>query len=63
MMVGRHLGDLYPPRASAIGDVVFACKNLSRFGAVRDVASKCGVAKFWVWLASSGPAERKRCVR
>ncbi len=38
MMVGRQLAALYPPRASAIGDVVFSCKNLSRFGAVRDVA-------------------------
>ncbi len=37
MMVGRQLGALYPPRASKIGDVVFSCKNLSRFGAVRDV--------------------------
>jgi ABC-type sugar transport system ATPase subunit len=38
MMVGRQLGTLYPPHTSAIGDVVFSCKNLSRFGAVRDVA-------------------------
>ncbi len=38
MMVGRQLAALYPPRASAIGDVVFSCENLSRFGAVRDVA-------------------------
>jgi ABC-type sugar transport system ATPase subunit len=38
MMVGRQLGTLYPPRASAIGDVVFSCRNLSRYGAVRDVA-------------------------
>ena len=38
MMVGRQLGTLYPPRASAIGEVIFSCKSLSRFGAVRDVA-------------------------
>ena len=37
MMVGRQLASLYPARASAIGDVVFSCKNLSRFGAVRDI--------------------------
>ncbi|MBV9673521.1 MAG: sugar ABC transporter ATP-binding protein [Verrucomicrobia bacterium] len=37
MMVGRNLGNLYPPRAAAIGDVVFKCENLSCFGAVRDV--------------------------
>jgi ABC-type sugar transport system ATPase subunit len=38
MMVGRQLGTLYPPHASAIGEVVFSCKGLSRFGAVSDVA-------------------------
>ena len=38
MMVGRQIGTLYPPRASTIGDVVFSCQNVSRFGAVRDVA-------------------------
>jgi ABC-type sugar transport system ATPase subunit len=37
MMVGRQLGALYPPRASAINDIVFSCKDVSRFGAVRDV--------------------------
>jgi ABC-type sugar transport system ATPase subunit len=37
LMVGRHLGDLYPPRASTIGPIMFSCKNLSRYGAVRDV--------------------------
>jgi ABC-type sugar transport system ATPase subunit len=37
MMVGRHLGDLYPPRASQIGETVFCCRNLSRFGHVRNV--------------------------
>jgi ABC-type sugar transport system ATPase subunit len=34
-MVGRHLGDLYPVRSSNIGDVVFSCRGLTRFGAVR----------------------------
>jgi ABC-type sugar transport system ATPase subunit len=37
MMVGRHLGDLYPPRASTVGQIIFSCKNLSRYGAVHDV--------------------------
>jgi ABC-type sugar transport system ATPase subunit len=37
MMVGRHLGDLYPLRSTTIGDVIFSCRNLSRFGTVRDV--------------------------
>jgi ABC-type sugar transport system ATPase subunit len=38
MMVGRQLGTLYPPHASAVGEVVFSCKGLSRLGAVSDVA-------------------------
>ena len=38
MMVGRNLGDLYPPRATAIGAVAFECENLSRFGVVRGVS-------------------------
>ena len=38
MMVGRHLGDLYPPRSSEIGEVVFEVNDLSRFGYVRDVS-------------------------
>lgn len=38
MMVGRHLGDLYPPRSSEIGEVVFEVNDLSRFGHVRDVS-------------------------
>lgn len=37
MMVGRHLGDLYPPRSTSIGDVMFSCRNLSQFGTVKDV--------------------------
>jgi ABC-type sugar transport system ATPase subunit len=36
-MVGRHLGDLYPPRSTSIGDVIFSCRDLSRHGAVRSV--------------------------
>jgi ABC-type sugar transport system ATPase subunit len=38
MMVGRSLSALYPPQSSHIGDIVFSCRNLSRFGAVRDVS-------------------------
>lgn len=37
MMVGRSLSALYPPKSTGIGDIVFSCRNLSRFGAVRDV--------------------------
>ena len=40
MMVGRHLGDLYPPHASKIGDVLFECRDLSLFGRVKDVNFK-----------------------
>ncbi|OSP55817.1 sugar ABC transporter ATP-binding protein [Pseudoruegeria sp. SK021] len=38
MMVGRHLNDLYPPRAKSIGEVIFKCRDLSLFGAVKDVS-------------------------
>lgn len=38
MMVGRSLSALYPPKSTGIGDIVFSCRNLSRFGAVRDVS-------------------------
>jgi ABC-type sugar transport system ATPase subunit len=37
-MVGRHLGDLYPRRATCIGDMLFRCRNLSRFGAVAPIS-------------------------
>lgn len=37
MMVGRHLGDLYPARSTAIGDVVLSCKDVSLFGYVRNL--------------------------
>lgn len=37
MMVGRHLGDLYPPRGTSGGKLIFSCRNLSRYGYVRDV--------------------------
>lgn len=38
MMVGRHLGDLFPPRANATKEIVFSCRNLSCFGSVREVS-------------------------
>ena len=38
MMVGRHLTDLYPSRASSVGEIVFTCKKLSAFGRVRNVS-------------------------
>jgi ABC-type sugar transport system ATPase subunit len=38
MMVGRHLGDLFPKKSSSIGEVIFSCRNVSRFGTVRDLS-------------------------
>ncbi|AML51840.1 sugar ABC transporter ATP-binding protein [Falsihalocynthiibacter arcticus] len=38
MMVGRHLGDLFPPKASKPGDVLFKCCGLAAFGTVADVS-------------------------
>ena len=37
MMVGRHLTDLFPPRASTVSDVAFRCEDLSCYGTVRKV--------------------------
>jgi ABC-type sugar transport system ATPase subunit len=37
MMVGRHLGDLYPEKASNPGEVLFSCRDLSAFGSVVDI--------------------------
>ena len=64
MMVGRQLAALYPPRASAIGDVVFSCKNLSRFGAVRDVAFEVrrGEILGLAGLVGSGRTEAMRAL-
>ena len=38
MMVGRSLSNLYPERGTSEGEVVFAVKDLSLFGAVKDVS-------------------------
>jgi len=38
MMVGRHLTDLYPAKASAPAEVMFRCRDLSAFGTVADVS-------------------------
>ncbi len=64
MMVGRHLGDLYPPRASSIGETVFACRDLSRFGAVRDVNFhvRRGEILGLAGLVGSGRTEAMRAV-
>ncbi|MCW2308522.1 sugar ABC transporter ATP-binding protein [Rhodobium gokarnense] len=37
LMVGRSLSNLYPERSASVGDVVFSCRDLSLFGAVKDV--------------------------
>ena len=38
MMVGRHLSDLYPDRGREAGEVIFSCRDLSLFGAVKNVS-------------------------
>jgi ABC-type sugar transport system ATPase subunit len=64
MMVGRNLGDLYPPRATAIGAVAFRCENLSRFGAVRGVSFEVrhGEILGLAGLVGSGRTEAMRAL-
>jgi ABC-type sugar transport system ATPase subunit len=37
MMVGRHLGELFPPKTTRVSDVAFSCRGVSQFGTVRDL--------------------------
>ena len=37
-MVGRELGDLYPPKGDGIGDTVLECRNLDKRGVFRNVS-------------------------
>jgi ABC-type sugar transport system ATPase subunit len=64
MMVGRNLGDLFPPRSAAIGGVAFKCENLSRFGAVRDVSFEVrrGEILGLAGLVGSGRTEAMRAL-
>jgi inositol transport system ATP-binding protein len=38
MMVGRHIGDMYPSKSSGIGDVIFSVEGLSRQSYFHDVS-------------------------
>jgi ABC-type sugar transport system ATPase subunit len=38
MMVGRHIGDMYPPKSSQIGDVILSVEGLTREPYFRDVS-------------------------
>lgn len=64
MMVGRHLTDLFPPRASAVGAVVFRCENLSCHGTVRKVSFdvKRGEIVGLAGLVGAGRTEAMRAV-
>ncbi len=64
MMVGRHLGDLYPRKSSSIGDVIFSCRNVSRFGTVRDLTFdiRRGEIVGFAGLVGSGRTEAMRAL-
>jgi ABC-type sugar transport system ATPase subunit len=64
MMVGRHLGDLYPGKSTAIGDVVFSCRNLARLGTVRklDLDLRRGEVLGIAGLVGSGRTEAMRAL-
>jgi ABC-type sugar transport system ATPase subunit len=64
MMVGRHLGDLYPPHGAPGGEVIFRCRRLSRYGFVRDVAFEVrrGEILGLAGLVGSGRTEAMRAL-
>lgn len=64
LMVGRHLGDLFPPRATTIGDVIFSCRGVSQFGTVRDLTFdvRRGEIIGFAGLVGSGRTEAMRAL-
>ncbi|MBU1336029.1 MAG: sugar ABC transporter ATP-binding protein [Alphaproteobacteria bacterium] len=64
MMVGRHLGDLYPPKAAQMGGTVFECSGVSRFGYVRDLSFSVrrGEIVGFAGLVGSGRTEAMRAI-
>jgi len=64
MMVGRHIEDMYPPKSSRIGDVIFSVEGLSRQPYFHDVnfSLRRGEILGFAGLVGSGRTDVARAI-
>ncbi|HHY48070.1 MAG TPA: sugar ABC transporter ATP-binding protein [Firmicutes bacterium] len=64
MMVGRPLGDLYPPKSSRVGERILSVENMTRVPAFRDVSLELfrGEILGFAGLVGSGRTEVARAI-
>ena len=64
MMVGRELGNMYPPKRNEIGDVLLSVKNLKNGERVKDVSFDLhkGEILGFAGIMGAGRSETMRCV-
>ncbi len=64
LMVGRDIKDMYPPKASRVGDVIFQVENLTLGAKVRDVSFSLreGEILGFAGLVGSGRTETARAI-